>query len=157
MRFTVSRPKLKSVKHKKILSAILLMSSFFKKEFVAYANFLQIYTRGKLFYFSEKFESNKSIIVRNVLIKRGKRNRFFLHISAMAILTLGVLVSPFIQDPFSENNENAVNVLAFTEERSLTPEEVFETQESVKPRSEIVTYTAQKGDTLSGGAEKFNG
>ena len=156
MRFTVSRLKLRSAKHKKILSSILLMSSFFKKESVAYLNFLQIYTRGKLFYFSEKFETNKSIVVRNVLIKRGKRNRFFLHISAMSILTLGALVSPFIQDPFSAKNENITNVLAFTEERSLTPEEVFETQESVKPRSEIVTYTVQKGDTLSGVAEKFS-
>lgn len=156
MRFTVVRPKLLGKKHSKIFSSLLSFLSFLKKELGAYMSFLQTYTKGKVFYFSEKFEANKSIVVRNVLIKRGKRNRFFLHISAMAILTLGVLVSPFIQDPFSENNENVVNVLAFTEERSLTPEEVFETQESVKPRSEIVTYTVQKGDTLSGVAEKFN-
>lgn len=156
MRFTVVRPRLRSVKYKKTFSSIVIILSLLKREFVAYINFLQIYTRDKIFFFSEKFEANKSIVVRNVLIKRGKRNRFFLHISAMTILTLGVLVSPFIQDPFSENNENDVNVLAFTEERSLTPEEVFETEESVKPRSEIVTYTVQKGDTLSGVAEKFN-
>lgn len=156
MRFIVVRPRLRSVKYKKTLSSIAFVFSFLKKEFGAYINFLQIYIKGKIFFFSEKFEANKSIIVRNVLIKRGKRNRFFLHISAMSILTLGVLVSPFIQDPFSTDNENVVNVLAFTEERSLTPEEVFETQESVKPRSEIVTYTVQKGDTLSGVAEKFN-
>lgn len=156
MRFTVVRPKLLGKKHNKIFSSLLSILSFLKKELGAYMSFLQTYTKGKVFYFSEKFEANKSIVVRNVLIKRGKRNRFFLHISAMAILTFGVLVSPFIQDPFSADNKNVVNVLAFTEERSLTPEEVFETQESIKPRSEVVTYTVQKGDTLSAVAEKFN-
>lgn len=156
MRFTLHRPKIGYGKSKKTFSGVSNSLSFLKREFLAYLNFLQVYIKGKVFYFSQTFESNKSIVVRNVLIKRGKRNRFFLHISAMAILTFGVLVSPFIQDPFSQNDENAVSVLSFSEERTLTPEEVFETQESVKPRSEIVTYTVQKGDTLSSIAEKFN-
>jgi len=155
MRLNVKKPKFKSLKRKNINFTFFSFLPFLKKEFIAYMNFLQIYIRGKIFYFSEKFEKNKSVVVRNVLIKRGKRNRFFLHISAMAILTLGVLVSPFIQDPFSAD-EQVSSVLSFSEERSLTPQEVFETQESVKPRSEVVTYTVQKGDTLSGVAEKFN-
>lgn len=152
----MAKPRIKGVKHKKFFSSFSFAFTFLKKEFVAYLNFLQIYIKGKIFYFSEKFESHKGIVVRNVLIKRGKRNRFFLHISAMAILTFGVLVSPFIQDPFSVDQQQVASVLSFSEERSLTPEEVFETQESVKPRSEIVTYTVQKGDTLSGVAERFN-
>lgn len=156
MRFTLRQPRFSGVKHKKVFGTIRLASIFLKKELFAYVIFLQIYIKGKVYYFSEKFESNKSIVVRNVLIKRGKRNRFFLHISAMAILTFGVLVSPFIQDPFSDEDQNVGSVLSFSEERSLTPEEVFETQESTKPRSEVVTYTVQKGDTLSGVAERFS-
>jgi len=155
MKFSVRNKKFKGVKKKKIFSSITNLVLFLKKEFLAYLNFLQSYAKGKLFYFSEKFELNKSRVVRSVLIKRGKRNRFFLHISAMAILTLGVLVSPFIQDPFSQDENSVASVLSFTEERSLKPQEVFETEESVKPRSEIVTYVVQKGDTLSGVAERF--
>jgi len=156
MKLKIRKRKLRGFKYKKILSSIAQSLLFLRKEFFAYINFIQIYIKGKAFYFSQKFEGSKSIIVRNVLIKRGKRNRFFLHISAMAILTFGVLVSPFIQDPFSTDEQSVGSVLSFSEERSLKPQEVFETKESIKPRSEVVTYTVQKGDTLSGVAERFN-
>ena len=109
-------------------------------------------------FFSNIFEKNKNVIVKSVLIKRGKRNRFFLHVSAMAVLSIGVLISPFItqSNPFSENK----NLLSFAqgiagEEKSLEPQDVFQTQASDKPRSEIVTYTVQKGDTITGIAKKF--
>ncbi len=156
MKFFFRQKRFNTAKSKKIIRSAIDNLLFIKKEFLAYIIFLQIYIKGKVFYFSQKFESNKSIIVRNVLIKRGKRNRFFLHISAMAILTLGVMVSPFIQDPFSPDQEGIANVLSFSEERSLKPQEVFETKESIKPRSETVTYTVQNGDTLSGVADKFS-
>lgn len=156
MKLEIRKPSLGHLRYKKLLPAIISHAVFLRKEFFAYINFIQIYIKGKALYFSQRFESNKSIVVRSVLIKRGKRNRFFLHISAMAILTFGVLVSPFIQDPFSADEQGVGNVLSFSEERSLKPQEVFETKESVKPRSEAVVYTVQKGDTLSGVAERFN-
>ena len=109
-------------------------------------------------FFSNIFEKNKNIIVKSVLIKRGKRNRFFLHVSAMAVLSIGVLISPFItnSNPFSENKD----LLSFAqgiagEQKSLEPQDVFQTQASDKPRSEIVNYTVQKGDTITGIAKKF--
>jgi len=157
MKYVFLNPRLFYVlKPKKIIEELKKIFLLLKKEFIAYINFLNVYTRGKIFYFSHNFEKNKSIIVRSVLIKRGKRNRFFLHISVMTILALGVIVSPFISDPFSQNEEQVLSALAFSEEvQSLAPEEVFETEESIKPRSEIVKYTVQKGDTLSGIADKF--
>lgn len=76
----------------------------------------------------------------------------------MAVLSFGVLISPLIteQNPFSKNQ----NLLSFaqdiaTQKQSLAPQDVFQTQLSEKPRSEIVNYTVQKGDTLSGIAKKF--
>lgn len=109
-------------------------------------------------FFSTKFERNKNIIVKSILIKRGKRNRFFLHVSAMAVLATGVIISPFITDsnPFT----NQENLLTFAQElseenQSLAPNDVFETQLSDKPRDEIIEYTVQKGDTVSGIAKKF--
>lgn len=109
-------------------------------------------------FFSNIFEKNKNTVVKSILIKRGKRNRFFLHVSAMAVLSLGVLISPLIteQNPFSKNQ----NLLSFAQDvtdqkQSLAPQDVFQTQLSEKPRSEIINYTVQKGDTLSGIAKKF--
>jgi len=67
-------------------------------ELKRYLRFLNIYLADKLLFFYQGFEGSKGILIRNVLIKRGKRNRIFLHFSAMAVLTVGVVVSPFISD-----------------------------------------------------------
>lgn len=129
---------------------------FLYKEFVGFIAFLSTYLKAKIMFFSNIFEKNKNTIVKTVLIKRGKRNRFFLHVSAMAVLSVGVLISPFISDTnrFGQND-----LLSFAQgldqTQSLTPDDVFQTRASVKPRSEILDYKVQKGDTLSGIAEKF--
>lgn len=131
---------------------------YLKNEFVSFILFLYSYTKDKVMFFSNLFEKNKNTVVKSILIKRGKRNRFFLHVSAMAVLSFGVLISPFItqQNPFSENRD----LLSFAQDisgqrQSLETQDVFQTQLSDKPRSEIITYTVQKGDTLSGIAKKF--
>lgn len=131
---------------------------FLKKEFASFLTFLSSYLKDKIMFFSTKFEKNKNIVVKSVLIKRGKRNRFFLHISAMTVLATGVIISPFITDsnPFT----NQKNLLTFAQELSqedqnLAPDDVFETHLSDKPRSEIIEYKVQKGDTVSGIAKKF--
>lgn len=143
---------------KKVYRATLPTFVFIQKEFVNYVYFLTIYIKEKLFFFSSKFERNKNVVVKNVLIRRGRRNRFFLHISAMAVLTAGVVLSPFITDnnPFSTEQ----NLLSFSqgvnEAQALAPQDVFQTQASEKPRSEILEYVVEKGDTLSGIAQKFS-
>lgn len=131
---------------------------YLRSEFASFLLFLSSYTKDKVFFFSNIFEKNKNNVVKSILIKRGKRNRFFLHVSAMAVLSFGVLISPFITEnnPFSENE----SLLSFAQDvtdqpQSLAPQDVFHTQLSEKPRSEIITYTVQKGDTLSGIAKKF--
>jgi len=146
--------KFKFISFKTVYSSFL----YLKNEIRSFLFFLISYTRDKVMFFSNIFEKNKNVIVKSVLIKRGKRNRFFLHVSAMAVLSIGVLISPFItqSNPFSENK----NLLSFAqgiagEEKSLEPQDVFQTQASDKPRSEIVTYTVQKGDTITGIAKKF--
>ena len=143
---------------KKLLRHIASAFFYLKNEFSSFATFLYLYSKDKVMFFSNIFEKNKNIVVKSILIKRGKRNRFFLHVSAMAVLSFGVLISPFIteKNPFSENE----NLLSFaqditSERQNLDPQDVFQTQLSDKPRSEIITYTVQKGDTVSGIAKKF--
>lgn len=131
---------------------------YLRSEFGSFLLFLSSYTKDKVMFFSNIFEKNKNTVVKSILIKRGKRNRFFLHVSAMAVLSFGVLISPLIteQNPFSKNQ----NLLSFAQDltdqkQSIAPQDVFQTQLSEKPRSEIINYTVQKGDTLSGIAKKF--
>jgi len=142
----------------KTAKAVVEALIYLKSEFGSFLLFLSSYTKDKVMFFSNIFEKNKNTVVKTILIKRGKRNRFFLHVSAMAVLSFGVLISPLIteQNPFSKNQ----NLLSFaqdiaTQKQSLAPQDVFQTQLSEKPRSEIVNYTVQKGDTLSGIAKKF--
>lgn len=143
---------------KKLIKSSIENFVFLKTEFGSFLMFLSSYTKDKVMFFSNIFEKNKNTMVKSILIKRGKRNRFFLHVSAMAVLSLGVLISPFIteQNPFSKNQ----NLLSFaqdisTQKQSIETQDVFQTQLSEKPRSEIISYTVQKGDTLSGIAKKF--
>lgn len=141
-----------------LVKIIIDSLKYLKSEFFSFLLFLSSYTKDKVMFFSNIFEKNKNTVVKSILIKRGKRNRFFLHVSAMAVLSFGVLISPFItqQNPFSEDED----LLSFaqditSEQQNLAPQDVFQTQLSEKPRSEIVSYTVQKGDTLSGIATKF--
>lgn len=142
----------------RLFRVIIENLTYLKREFASFLMFLASYTRDKVMFFSNIFEKHKNTVVKSILIKRGKRNRFFLHVSAMAVLSLGVLISPLItqENPFSENE----NLLSFaqdlsSEQQNLAPQDIFQTQLSEKPRSEIITYTVQKGDTLSGIAKKF--
>jgi murein DD-endopeptidase MepM/ murein hydrolase activator NlpD len=145
-------------KENKFIKTIIDSFKYLKSEFGSFLLFLSSYTKDKVMFFSDIFEKNKNLVVKSILIKRGKRNRFFLHVSAMAVLSFGVLISPFIteQNPFSSNK----NLLSFaqditSENQSLETQDVFQTQLSDKPRSEVITYTVQKGDTLSQIAKKF--
>ncbi len=131
---------------------------FLFKESESFVKFFQIYIQDKLIFASGAFETRKNAVVKGVLIKRGKRNRFFLHLSIMVILTIGVLISPFISDSqlFGSNKD----LLSFAQEQSpasltLTQDNVFQTQSTVGLRDKIITYTVQKGDTISTIAKKF--
>lgn len=120
----------------------------------AFFSFLKIYLKDKVLIFSEGFEDAKSHLVKGVLIKRGRRNRLFLHVSALTLLTLGVVISPFISDVnlFGQNDNLS---FAQSQESSLTTVDVFNTETSEKPRDKIIIYTVQNGDTLSIIAKKF--
>jgi murein DD-endopeptidase MepM/ murein hydrolase activator NlpD len=142
----------------KFVKNIPAWSEFLLFEAKAFISFIKIYGKDKAFIFSDTFENNKNTVVKNVLIKRGKRNRMFLHVSALAVLTAGVVLSPFISDSslFGGNT----NISTFAQgaqegEQSLISEDVFQTQASEKPRDKIITYVVQKGDTISTIAKKF--
>lgn len=127
-------------------------------ETAAFLAFLNIYIKDKVLIAGSAFEGSKGALVKSILIKRGKRNRMFLHVSAMTVLTIGVILSPFISDTNlfgqSPNLSFAQNGVGGPDS-SITTVDVFNTQESEKPRDKIITYTVENGDSLSTIAQKF--
>lgn len=130
---------------------------FLVREMRAFATFFKIYISDKLIFLSSSFENRKNAVVKGILIKRGKKNRFFLHVSIMAILTIGVLISPFISDTQLFGQDKNLQSFAQNTTSSsltLTQDNVFQTQNS-NVRDKTVSYTVQKGDTVSTIAKKF--
>lgn len=128
--------------------------------FFSYLRFLAFYTRKKFVIISRLFERHKNILVKFFLMKRGRYNRPFLHITAMIVLVAGVTIAPFLADTypvFSQENTAAKIGSIEEEKQSVTAsEDVFQTRISQKPRDKIFTYTVQKGDTISSIASKFS-
>jgi len=139
-----------------LLAQTVINSASFVREFREFGKFFYTYNTAKVAAFSQIFEGNKNRVVKNVLIKRGKRNRMFLHVSAMGVLSVGITISPLISDSDLLSKGEAKLIYAQEESASvLAAEDVFHTQESEKPRSEVLDYTVQKGDTLSTIAKRF--
>lgn len=146
-------PRKKSQVVKKLIRSLRR----FLFEFQQFLIFVKDYSFQKTIFFSKGFEGYKNNLVKAVLIKRGKRNRMFLHISAMAVLTVGVMISPFLNEsnPFSQTKTTLSYAQGGAEPSYLISENVFNTQRSEKPRDKIITYTVENGDTLSTIAKKF--
>lgn len=127
-------------------------------ELSEFCRFLFSYTKKKVFVSWVFFERNKNILARLFIIKRGRYSRPFLHLSTMGVLGIGVIASPFLADTYPIFSSKAYDYLqeAPAETSIIIGEDVFETRISKKPRDKIITYTVQKGDTLSTIADKFS-
>ncbi len=134
-----------------IKTAIFLVASFLQ--------FLFFYGKHKIVTWSAFFEKQKNVMVRFFIMKRGRYNRPFLHVSAMAVVGLGVLIGPFLADTYPIFASNTAPLYVATndkkEESVIVGENVFATNVSQKPRDKAITYRVEKGDTLSTIASKF--
>jgi len=126
-------------------------------QFSQFSAYFSLYLKHKLMYFSAHFERNKNRLVKFFMMKRGRYSRPFLHIAAMGVLIVGIILSPLIGESYpilSQSNTNTASAQGPTES-IIVGDNVFSTNISQKPRDEIITYTVQKGDTLSTIARKF--
>ena len=143
---------------RKLLFLVSPVKRIFSK-FPEFSSFLYLYFRKKLVSSSVVFENYKNILVRFFMMKRGRYSRPFLHLSTMGVLTVGVLVGPFLASTypvFSQNSTTAAKIASPSQAQSIiVGENVFQTSISQKPRDKILTYTVQRGDTLSTIAQKF--
>lgn len=93
------------------------------------------------------------------MIKRGRYNRLFLHLATIVVLTAGVILAPFLASTypvFSGKSSLKTATVAQAQQSITVDQNVFQTSISQKPRDKTITYTVQKGDTLSSIAKKFD-
>lgn len=103
------------------------------------------------------FEKGKGILVSNLIFGRGRLTRPFVHTGMASLVIVGMALAPliassypgFAQSPWRETPPASAVLSAAT-----TTEETS-TIVSDKPRAEIINYTVQNGDTVSGIAQKF--
>ncbi len=92
------------------------------------------------------------------MARRGTYQRPFLQFSLSVLLVVGVMSAPILANSYPGALPS--NLADYTPSSavvsSLDPSEYgVETQVSVKPRDQVITYTVEKGDTLGTIAEKF--
>ncbi len=132
----------------------------FLLQFSQFSAFFSLYIKKKIVTFSVYFEKNKNFLVRFFMMKRGRYSRPFMHFSAIALLGIGIILSPIVAGTypvFSQSHgttpETSNNA---PQEQSITVgDNVFATDISQIPRDKTFSYTVQRGDTVSSIAKKF--
>lgn len=127
-------------------------------QFSAFTQFFSLYMKKNVVTLSIFFEKHKNMLVRFFMMKRGRYNRPFLHISAMALLGIGIMASPLVAGTypvFSQSSSSTDLVNNSQKQSIIVGDNVFATDISRKPRDKTITYTVQKGDTLTTIAGKF--
>jgi len=117
-------------------------------DFFKFSRFLFSYLKKNVIKASVVFESYKNNLVKLFTIKRGRYNRPFLHITAMGVLGIGVIITPFLADtyPLFEGQQNNLAISSPNAQESIAiSDDVFQTVKSVKPRDKVIDYTVEKG------------
>lgn len=131
----------------------------FLVQFSQFSSFFSFYMKKKIVTTSIYFEKYKNMLVKFFMMKRGRYNRPFLHIATMGVIGVGIMISPLITGTypvFSQNSDNPLEIDSTPQKQSIiVGGDVFATDVSDKPRSEILKYTVQKGDTLTTIGRKF--
>lgn len=126
-----------------------------------FSSFLFLYSQKHIRRSFLGFETQKNGVVKLFMMKRGRYNRPFLHIATIGLLGVGIMITPILADTYPIFSSKADSVQRIpspnTQDQSLEADQnVFHTSISDKPRSNVETYTVQRGDTLSTIAQKFS-
>ncbi len=148
------------IMHKRTSQRLFTRAREISSELKAFLEFLLYYAKRKVVISSVRFEKNKNYLVKLFLMKRGRYNRPFLHLTTMGVLGVGVLIAPFLADtyPIFASQQVNLNLEASTLKKQsvLVDENVFQTDISTKPRDKVITYRVERGDTVSTIAKKFS-
>lgn len=123
------------------------------------------WAKGWYYYLSKKisragvrFESQKNLLVDILVARRGTYQRPFLHISLGMLLAAGIVIAPIVADsypgalPRGLADYTPPSAVATSLDLS---EYGVQTQQSEKPRDQVIVHTAISGETLGKIAEKY--
>jgi len=116
------------------------------------------YLERKFKRFGVVFEAQKNIVVDILMARRGTYQRPFLLISLAILILTGVVSAPAIAQSYSGGLPSELALYTPSSAVATTldfSEYGIQTQVSEKPRDQIISYQAMKGDTLSTIADKF--
>lgn len=133
------------------------MRKLLLEDFIDFIKLWLAYISKRLYRAFIHFESGKDFLVGKLTFGRGKLARPFIHSGMAALLLLGMALAPVIASSYpglSPNWQEAPAPSAVLS-AATTADPQTSTMISVKPRAEIVNYTVQPGDTVSGIAQKF--
>jgi murein DD-endopeptidase MepM/ murein hydrolase activator NlpD len=118
------------------------------------------YIQDKLVSFGKWFETYKDSLVSILMTKRGRYHGSFLNLSLFVLVMSGIIAAPHISSYYP--TLGAGEVLSSVAPPSATVADLntegmsMATEESTKPRDQILDYTIQSGDTLSSISQKFD-
>lgn len=120
--------------------------------------FLYSYSRKRLVFAAVRFEKSKDVLVDVLLVKRGRYGKHFLNISFLFIIAGTIVGGPVIAEYYPTVSqqtytidEGLTDVISNLSQNDLTTT----TNESDKPRFDIIDYEVAQGDTLGSIAETF--
>jgi len=96
--------------HKKKVFVLFLPIANYLSQIPSFIKFFISYLKTRVVISSVLFENNKNILVKFFMMKRGRYNRPFLHLATLLVLTVGVIVAPFLASTypvFSQNSSTA--------------------------------------------------
>lgn len=152
-------------------SALLLECGLFKMQSIlsdlkSLFKYLLVYQAKKTAKVAKSLEGVKNRAVEILMHRRGRLQKYFFHLSMLGLVGIGLISSgifgseaivvksfPGVGEPDPTVIESFDPNASGLSLKSLID---FKTSVSEKPRSEIIEYEVQDGDTLSSIAAKFN-
>lgn len=139
------------------------LREFFSSLYLDFSQFVFLlgsYCERKARGFGGHFETTKKYGVSLLLLKRGRFKRPLLHVGVGGFFALGMVAAPIFATTYPLITQQAELASAQSPSAVLGSatenDQLFSTEISSKPRDKIITYTVEKGDTLSTVADKFN-
>lgn len=145
---------LKILRHIKKAIVLLFLDA------VEFVPFFLSYLNRRLSIAGLRFEKTKKFITDWLMSKRGRFTRPFLHFGVGSLLAFAMIAAPVLSTTYPIFSHNATLSDAPSPSAVLTSmtevDPILNTEISIKPRDKIFTYTAEKGDSLSSIAQKFD-
>lgn len=122
-----------------------------------FTRFLRDYLISRVLHYAKNFENLKDIVVAFLIVKRGKYSNSFLNSSLFLLVVAAVIGGPIIAEnnPFVSQSDSEgtyqASVISYSPEQNALGT-VISTN---RPRSNIVDYKVQGGDTLESISKKF--